>query len=76
MRVDECLRNERTCFTGFVNPIGSHTQLNVNGPLQVGGLSFKPSNLQPYMHWTTAPTIEKFTGCIANLTYNGMVGFL
>ncbi|CAL8115153.1 unnamed protein product [Orchesella dallaii] len=71
MRIDECLKNEAACYTANIPPVGTNTQLNVNGPLQIGGLSFKPTFLQSINRWTEVPTSHFFTGCIANVTFNG-----
>jgi len=72
MRLDDCIKQESSCF-GKESPVGSHKQLNVNGPLQLGGLSFSPKTLQPRMRWSHIPTEKNFLGCIGNLTYNNMV---
>ncbi|ODN00523.1 DE-cadherin [Orchesella cincta] len=72
MRIDDCLKNEPACFSDNIPPIGNNSQLNVNGPLQIGGISFNPASLQSYNHWSSIPSSKKFTGCIANVTFNGM----
>jgi laminin G domain protein len=72
MRVDECRRNELNCYR-TARPVGSNSQLNVNGPLQLGGLSFDPTALQNSMRWSTVPSIKNFHGCVANLSFNGEV---
>lgn len=72
MRVDECRKNEPTCYR-TARPTGTNSQLNVNGPFQLGGISFDPKRLQNSMKWSQIPSKEFFQGCIANLTFNGEV---
>ncbi|KAJ8923494.1 hypothetical protein NQ315_010072 [Exocentrus adspersus] len=46
--------------------------LNVNGPLQLGGMKFKFTEEETEQIWShSAPTPNGFYGCIRNLTYNG-----
>lgn len=48
-------------------------EFNVNGPLQVGGSIVDLRRLAMQMSWQHSPTMQGFSGCIRNLTYNGMV---
>ena len=72
MRVDDCPTREKTCYT-FSMPSGSKEFLNVNGPLQIGGVSVDLRSLKPFMGWTNSPNSKHFSGCIANLSLNGEV---
>ncbi|CAG7733720.1 unnamed protein product [Allacma fusca] len=71
MKVDECARKEPGCYNS-TSPRGSNSVLNVNGPLQLGGLSFNPSKLRSALGWSFVPTTKRFTGCVTNLTFNGI----
>ena len=75
MSVDGCPGKQSNCFV-FGLPRGTHSFLNVNGPLQVGGMSFNPKELQSAMKWDYLPTTTKFTGCISNLSLNGEVIYI
>lgn len=61
------------CLTSAPLPL-FHSQLNVDTPLQLGGiysLSLEPSQYG----WTQTPRGVNFDGCIRNLMYNGEVPF-
>lgn len=72
MRVNECSRKDLQCFV-FGTKIGTHSSLNVNGPLQLGGVSIDPKAFQAHSNWNFVPTTKRFAGCISNLTLNGEV---
>ena len=72
MRIGDCRKNEVVCYR-TARPEGTNTQLNVNGPFQLGGVSFNPTTLQKSMNWASVPTRSPFLGCIANLSFNGEV---
>jgi len=70
MRINNCPSKETSCYAS-AKPVGRNTQLNVHGPMQVGGLSFEPRKLQANMNWNDIPATEKFVGCIQNVTFKG-----
>lgn len=65
MSVDDSTASNRVVLRA---PIGSNAILNVNGPLQLGGLRNK--DVIHTAGWTYRPTDQGFSGCIRNLTYN------
>jgi len=72
MRVDGCARKEPQCYA-VGGKVGGNSALNVNGPLQLGGVSFDPKDLQSHNNWNYVPSTKRFRGCISNLTLNGEV---
>src|SRR5687767_1872353 len=75
MRVDECRERDQTCYTYIGPNKGTKEFLNVNGPLQIGGISIEVKSLKSYMGWKFIPNSKHFSGCIANLSLNGEVTF-
>lgn len=53
------------------DPIGNHSLLNVNGPLQLGGTRNSLEKIGKFLSWEYMPSSYRFTGCIRNFTYNG-----
>lgn len=74
MNVDDCSFNDLSCYV-YKLPSGSNSLLNVNGPLQVGGLSLDLQKLRSSMGWQYIPSNNNFAGCISNLSLNGEVRF-
>lgn len=72
MRLGNCHQKLDECFV-VGTKVGNHSSLNVNGPLQLGGISFDPMLLQMHYNWKFVPTSKPFFGCISNLTLNGEV---
>ncbi|GLH15736.1 DE-cadherin [Gryllus bimaculatus] len=68
MKVDSCQMS--SCLR-LTTPIKPNEFLNVNGPLQLGGSFVDLASLSKEMLWNYAPSDEKFSGCIRNLTFNG-----
>lgn len=56
-------------------PIPPNEQLNVNGPLQVGGTFMKLAAVAEGMNWNYKPHDEGFSGCVYNLTFNTKVSY-
>lgn len=75
MKAGDCPMNDQSCFA-FKLPTGSNSFLNVNGPLQLGGLSIDLQPLRASMGWQYIPVNKMFTGCISNLSLNGEVNKL
>lgn len=69
MIVDGCANSSCMAYNGTP---GFNKLLNVNGPLQLGGVSVKNllSNLGKQLSWEMTPTELGFHGCIHNLTFN------
>ncbi|XP_015784984.1 neural-cadherin [Tetranychus urticae] len=47
--------------------------LNVNSPLQLGGIYKLPEDLDQYFNWMYKPTKIGFTGCIRNFIHNSQM---
>lgn len=55
-----------------VSPVvGENKNLNVNGPLQVGGTFMDLVKVSSHRDWVHRPINRGFSGCIQNLTLNG-----
>lgn len=67
--VDNCRLS--TCMS-LGAPIGPNYQLNVNSPVQLGGTTVNLDELASKYGWTHTPQTEGYTGCVKNLTINGM----
>lgn len=63
--------NYTNCLvTGIIPPFNEY--LNVNTPLQIGGLY--AHQIDPtYYHWQFTPVGKSFDGCIKNVFYNNQV---
>ncbi|XP_017769994.1 PREDICTED: DE-cadherin [Nicrophorus vespilloides] len=70
LSVDDC--QQSSCQV-LKEPIGPNNKLNVNGPLQIGGLIKNIDAMGKYLKWEYRPTNVGFTGCIRNLTFNNFV---
>lgn len=71
MRLDQCNDGQPYCSVSS-GLVGTHEYLNVNGPLQVGGITTDLQKLRLALHWDSIPIDIGFSGCIQNLTFNGM----
>lgn len=57
-----------------VSPVvGSNENLNVNGPLQVGGTYMDLGQVSSHRNWVHKPFGRGFVGCIQNFTLNGQL---
>lgn len=54
----------------LIHPFNEY--LNVNTPLQLGGLNIHPIDPSAY-HWDFVPIGKSFNGCIKNVFYNGQM---
>lgn len=52
-------------------PPGNNYLLNVNGPLQVGGVKSNIAIISQYLQWKYTPTNKGFVGWLHNFTVNG-----
>lgn len=71
MRLGQCDDGQPYCSVSS-GLVGSNQYLNVNGPLQVGGTTADLKALRSSLNWELIPTDIGFSGCIQNLTFNGM----
>lgn len=69
MRLDQCKGGQPWC-TVSSGLVGSNEYLNVNGPLQLGGVTADLPKLRLALNWESMPTDIGFSGCIQNLTFN------
>jgi len=69
MRLDQCKGGQPWC-TVSSGLEGSNEYLNVNGPLQLGGVTADLPKLRLALNWESMPTDIGFSGCIQNLTFN------
>ncbi|XP_046385444.1 DE-cadherin isoform X3 [Ischnura elegans] len=72
LKVDSCQMS--SCLS-LTTPNGPNEFLNVNGPLQIGGVTFDIVTLGRTLGWNHIPGIAKrsYSGCVRNLTMNGRV---
>lgn len=66
--IDDCHKSD---CQQLGDPIGNHSLLNVNGPLQLGGTRNSLEKIGRFLAWEYMPSPYGFVGCIRNLTYNG-----
>ena len=71
LRLDGCNDGQPYC-TATSSLVGSNEYLNVNGPLQIGGVTADLKALRRPLNWDFIPTDIGFSGCIQNLTFNGL----
>ncbi|KAI9564703.1 hypothetical protein GHT06_008444 [Daphnia sinensis] len=71
MRLGQCSDGQPYCSASS-SLVGSNEYLNVNGPLQVGGITADLQKLQLALNWGSIPTDIGFSGCLQNLTFNGL----
>ncbi|KAI9564700.1 hypothetical protein GHT06_008441 [Daphnia sinensis] len=71
MRLGQCSDGQPYCSASS-SLVGSNEYLNVNGPLQVGGITADLQKLRLALNWGSIPTDIGFSGCIQNLTFNGL----
>jgi len=72
MRIDQCPGGQSWCIASSTL-IGDHQYLNVNGPLQIGGISADLEKLSSRLKWEYTPVGGGFAGCVQNVTFNDMV---
>lgn len=69
LQVDNCRKSSCMSLTA---PRSPNQFLNVNGPLQVGGVAHVELNtVGRALGWAHIPTLAGFAGCISNFTFNG-----
>ena len=71
MRLGQCSDGQPYCSASS-SLVGSNEYLNVNGPLQVGGITADLQKLRLALKWDYIPTDIGYSGCIQNLTFNGL----
>lgn len=71
MRIDQCQGGQAFC-SASAGLMGSNEYLNVNGPLQLGGITADLQKIRLALNWDSIPTDVGFSGCIQNVTFNGM----
>ena len=77
---NEIDQKKNQCFVQITMHDETSHYLNVNGPMQVGGVSFGPSGFSQLSRLLSfdrkeLPAGDGFTGCVRNLTFNGGAGF-
>lgn len=70
MTVDNCKMS--SCMT-LGAPQGPNEFLNVNAPLQLGGVATDLNQLAQRFNWSHVPQTKGYQGCIKNLTVDGHV---
>lgn len=71
MSIDQCPGAQAWCSASL--PLtGAKAYLNVNGPLQVGGIASDLKRLRLAFNWKEIPNDIGFSGCIQNLTFNSV----
>ena len=71
MSIDQCQNSNQVWCSASAALTGPSEYLNVNGPLQLGGIDSDLQKLRLALGWDSIPTDIGFSGCLQNLTFNG-----